>query len=62
MNDGFRIVIDRRGDQYFWTITEAGEVHRGLRGFATMLDSANAAQVFRTELELSRHHARRKSA
>ena len=50
-NIAFRLVIDRRGDQYFWTITEAGDVHRGL---GTMMEAAEEARVFHNEIELSR--------
>jgi hypothetical protein len=61
-NTGFRLVVDRRGDQFFWMITEAGEVHRGLRGFGTMMEAAEEARVFHNEIELSRARAQRKSA
>ena len=35
-NDGFRVVIDRRGQLYFWTLNLAGEQYEGPRGAPTM--------------------------
>jgi hypothetical protein len=48
-NDGVRIVIDRRGGHYFWTLTEHGEEHKGQRGYATIAEAADDAVVFRSQ-------------
>ncbi|MGE5162863.1 MAG: hypothetical protein ACM3IH_02420 [Sphingobacteriales bacterium] len=54
-NDGFRVVIDRRGSQHFWTLTVNGEQHEGPRGSPTMGLAAENADVFRKQLDLSRY-------
>ena len=54
-NDGFRVVIDRRGQLYFWTLNLAGEQYEGPRGAPTMGLAAEDADVFRKQLDLSRH-------
>jgi hypothetical protein len=48
-------VIDRRGLQYFWTLTISGEIHEGPRGAPTMGLAAEDADIFRKQLDLSRH-------
>jgi hypothetical protein len=55
MNDGFRVTIDRRGSQYYWTLNLNGEIHEGPRGSPTMGLAAEDADIFRKQLDLSRH-------
>lgn len=54
-NDGFRVVIDRRGQLYFWTLNLAGEQYEGPRDAPTMGLAAEDVDVFRKQLDLSRH-------
>lgn len=52
-NNGFRVVIDRRGSQYFWSLTVNGEQYEGPRGSPTMGLAAEDADVFRKQLTLA---------
>jgi hypothetical protein len=35
-NSGFRLIIDWRGDAYFWIYTEAGELNESQRGYQSL--------------------------
>lgn len=55
MNDGFRCTIDRRENLFYWVLTIGGEQYEGPRGAPTMALAADDADVFRKQLDLSRH-------
>ena len=39
-NTGLRVVIDRRDDRYWWTITDLGEQFEANRGYETIVRAA----------------------
>jgi len=46
-NSGFRLVIELRGGSYFWEVTCGGEQYKSQRGYPTVLESADAAELQR---------------
>jgi hypothetical protein len=53
MNNGVRIVLDRRADgHWYWELTTYGERHTGPRGEINAELAAIAATTFRNHLKL----------
>jgi len=61
-NDGLRVVLDRRGGRYFWTLHESGELHEGKRGYDTPIEAVNEADQDRRQIDLWRHVKNKRSA
>jgi hypothetical protein len=54
-NDGFRVVLDRRGSLFYCSFTAAGEEHQSPRGYPTITEAADEADTYRRHLDLVRH-------
>ena len=51
MNEGLRIVLDLRGGKFWWTLTERGEQHESRRGYSTLHEAVEHAELYRRMLK-----------
>ena len=54
-----RIVLERHGGLWHWTLTSRGEQHTGKRGEPSAELAAQDAEVLRNHLDLARHFRKR---
>jgi len=54
MNDGLRIILDLRGNLYFFSIHERGELYESGRGFTTAQECLEQADLHRRLTKLGR--------
>jgi hypothetical protein len=54
MNDGLRIIFELRGTLYWFVITERGEQHESARGFTTLHEALEHAELHRRLFKLGR--------
>jgi hypothetical protein len=55
MNDGFRVIIERQGNSFYWEFTLLGERYNAPRGEPTIALAAEAADNYRRQIELGWH-------
>jgi len=57
-----RIVLERHGRLWHWTLTTKGEQHTGQRGEATAELATQQAEIHRNQIDLTRHFRAQRSA
>ena len=60
MNDGLRITLDRRGRLFYWTLTEHGQEHSSSRGYTTLVEAVEQADLYRQALKFGRWREKEK--
>jgi hypothetical protein len=61
-NDGFRCVIELRGGSYYWEITCGGEQYKSSRGYQSILEAADVADVQRRAIGNAAYFKAKKQA
>lgn len=61
MNDGFRLVIDQRDRFYFFTIHDRGEMHESSKGYSSLLEAVEQADLYRRLAKLGRWRDKERS-
>jgi hypothetical protein len=60
-NDGLRITLELRGTLYWFAITERGELHDSARGYSTLGEALEHAELHRRLLKLGRWREQEKT-
>jgi hypothetical protein len=63
MNNGVRILIDRRdGNRWYWKLNAYGEEHYCQRSEHSPAKAAEQAEAYLTQIDLSRHYKNQRTA